>query len=343
MMIKPVSSRCNLHCEYCYYSGKSHLLNIEPEIMNRDVLEAFTRQNIAMHGREAVIEFAWHGGEPLLAGIEFYREALSLQRKYGGSRKIRNTLQTNATLLDDEYCEFFRANDFLLGVSIDGPEEIHNAYRGISFSQAMKGVDLLMKHNIPFNTLTAVNDINSQYPREIYSFLRGLTDYIQFLPVVETDGGNIAHFSVRPEQWGKFLREILGIWLNHDRGRKHVQLIDAALENMKGIPSSVCVHNPLCGHSGCVEANGDLYSCDRYAFPAYYLGNIMDTDMKILMDFNRDFGMNKIYGLHDECFSCKYIKLCFGGCPKHRINGGRNYLCEGYRDFFSGIIEAFGN
>ena len=362
IIIKPVSSRCNLLCSYCYYSGKKSLLNVEPAMMSHEVLDSFIRQNIGIHGRDAVIEFAWHGGEPLLAGIEFFREALRLQREYGNGRKILNTLQTNATLLNDEYCEFFRTESFLLGVSIDGPEEIHNAYRGDTFSQAMKGIDLLRKHGVPFNTLTAVNSLNSKYPREVYSFLRELTDYMQFLPVIEAmptsyeidDGqkfarppgifrsggrGEVATFSVEPEQWGAFMCSVLGEWLKNDAGRKHVQLIDAAIGNMMGIPCPLCVHNPLCGHSGCVEANGDVYSCDRYAFPQYYLGNIMDTELAKLMEMNREFGMHKSYGLPDECLDCHYLRLCFGGCPKDRLKGGKNYLCRGYKLFFSEIVR----
>lgn len=341
MMAKPVSSACNLSCEYCYYSGKSEALNVGTTLMSREVLEAFTRQNIEMHGRDAVISFAWHGGEPLLAGLDFFREAVSLQQKYGRDRKILNTLQTNATLLNDEFCEFFRDNGFLLGVSVDGPREIHNRYRGDSFDDVMRGIELLRRYDVPFNTLTAVNDINSQSPREVYSFLREITDYMQFLPVAEISEDSPANFSVRPKQWGRFLVEVFRLWLKYDASRKHVQIFDAACENVRGIPCSLCSHNPLCGHSGSVEANGDLYSCDRYAFPSYYLGNIMDTDMKILMDMNRDFGMNKTYGLPDECFDCLYVKLCFGGCPGHRLKGGKNYLCEGYRIFFSNFLKQY--
>lgn len=355
MMIKPVSSRCNLHCDYCYYSGKLESLSAE-HVMSHEVLEEFTKDNIVMHGRNAVIEFAWHGGEPLLAGLDFFRDALNLQKRYGEGRKILNTLQTNATLLDDSFCEFFRENNFLLGVSIDGPEEIHNIYRNDSFSRVMKGIELLRKHNVTFNTLTAVNNINSKYPRELYFFLRELTGCMQFLPVVEslnTNGRlsqpsglyaslgekNIASFSVEANQWGKFLCEILELWIKYDSGRKHVQLIDSCIENMKGIPCSLCVHNPLCGHSGCVESNGDVYSCDRYAFHSYYLGNIMNTNLKILMDMNKEFGMHKTYGLNESCFECPYIKLCFGGCPKDRMTDGKNYLCEGYMMFFSAIKD----
>ena len=362
-MAKPVSSTCNLHCRYCYYAGKKNLLNVGPSIMTHEVLEAFTRQNIAMHGTDSVIEFAWHGGEPLLAGLKFFREAVKLQQKYGSGRKILNTLQTNGTLLSDDLCKFFRENDFLLGVSIDGPEEVHNVYRENSFAEVMRGIDLLKKYEIPFNTLTAVNNINSQRPRELYLFLRELTDYIQFLPVVEflpsdyeaNDGQNFAKpsgiffsnphknitsFSVKPAQWGNFLCEILYLWHKYDRNKKHVQLIDSALENLNRVPCSLCVHNPLCGHSGSVEANGDVYSCDRYAFPAYYLGNILDTALEKLMALNKDFGFHKAYGLSQECLCCKYVKLCFGGFQKDRLDG-RNYLCEGYRIFFANVIKYF--
>lgn len=316
-----------------------------------------------MHGRDAVIEFAWHGGEPLLAGLDFFREAVHLQNKYGAGRKILNTLQTNGTLLNDEFCKFFRKNNFLLGISIDGPEKIHNAYRKNSFAQVMRGVELLKEYCVTFNTLTAVNDVNSREPETLYLFLREISSYMQFLPVVEflpsdnetnddqnfaTPSGiyfsrgekHITSFSVESVQWGKFLCEIFDLWRKYDAGKKHVQLIDAAFENLYGISCSLCVHNPLCGHSGCVEANGDIYSCDRYAFPSYYLGNILNTNLEKLMELNKEFGYHKIYGLPDNCFNCRYMKLCLGGCPKDRLKSGENYLCEGYRLFFSHFYKT---
>lgn len=362
MMFKPVSSTCNLHCTYCYYTGKNSLLKIQPSIMPFEVLEALTRQNISMHGRDTVIEFAWHGGEPLLAGLDFFHEAVNLQKKYGTGRKILNTIQTNGTLLNDEFCKFFKENNFLLGISIDGPEEFHNVYRKNSFAQVSMALKLLKKYNIPFNTLTAVNNINSHDPRKLYLFLREFSDYIQFLPVVEflpseyekNDGQNFAtpsgiyfsrndkhvtYFSVEPIQWGKFLCEIFDLWCKYDIGKKHVQLIDTAFENLRNIPCSLCVHNPICGHSGCIEANGDLYSCDRYAFPSYYLGNILNTNLEKLMELNKEFGFHKIYGLPDDCFNCPYMKLCLGGCPKDRLKSGKNYLCKGYKLFFHSFIS----
>lgn len=369
MLAKPVSSGCNLRCAYCYYMGKNRLLKMEASRMSTDILEAYTRQSLAMHGNDAIVEFAWHGGEPTMAGLEFYREAVRLQKKYGKGRNIRNTMQTNATLLTDELCQFFKANGFLLGISIDGTEELHNAYRKNvagegSFSMTMHGIELLQKHRIPFNTLTTVNRVNMEWPLEVYAFLRKLTDYMQFLPVVEAlptqyeaDAGQhfamppgihsikikhpVTDFSVTPEGYGAFLCAVYGQWQHQDRGTKHVQLFDVTHGNLAGIPSTLCVHNPLCGHSGCVEANGDVYACDRYAFPSYKLGNIVQTPLGELMEQNKAFGMHKTCGLPEECLDCPYIKLCFGGCPKDRLWGGRNYLCEGYKLFFKKVLQRY--
>lgn len=368
MLAKPVSSVCNLRCEYCYYTGKKELLHTETSRMPQGILEAYTQQSLAMHGKDAVVEFAWHGGEPTIAGIEFYKEALKLQRKYGTGLKILNTLQTNATLLTDEWCCFFKANNFLIGVSIDGPEPLHNACRKTadgpgSFAETIHGIELLQKHSVSFNTLTTVNQKNMEQPLEVYRFMRGLTDYMQFLPVVESiptqfeaeDGQlfaippgihsikikhSLTDFSVTPEGYGAFLCAIWDEWIKHDSAKKHIQLFDVTIGNLRGIPSSLCVHNPLCGHSGCVEANGDVYACDRYAFPAYKLGNITQISLGKLMEQNRQFGMHKTFGLPEECLDCQYIKLCFGGCPKDRLWGNKNYLCAGYKLFFDKVCSS---
>ncbi len=372
VMAKVVGGRCNLRCTYCYYTEKPGLLSQEHPRMPGDVLEAYVKQNLAINGRKAVVEFAWHGGEPTLGGIDFFRKAVALEKKYGAGRTLVNTLQTNATLLTDEWCSFFKKNGFFLGVSLDGPEKMHDTYRigpgGGSFSEALRGVELLRKHGVPFNTLTTVNAANMGYPREVYDFLREYTDYMQFLPVVESEGTlfeiqdgqhfamppgikgaflehPLTDFSVTPEGYGNFLCGILDRWKELDRGRRFVQIFEVTAGNMRGKPSSLCVHNPLCGHAASVEANGDLYPCERYAFERYRLGNILETPLEELMEKNRSFGMHKTYGLGKECFSCPYIKLCFGGCPKDRIlssaNGGEriNYLCAGYRRFFDYFIK----
>lgn len=365
MMAKPVSGACNLACEYCYYAGKESLMHIGKSRMDDETLEAYIRQSLAMHGKKARVEFAWHGGEPTLAGLDFFERALRLQRQYGEGRNIVNVLQTNATLLSDELCRFFKENRFLIGVSVDGPEKLHNAYRKTkdgqgSFDGTLRGMELLKKHGVPFNTLTTVNRANQDHPREVYDFLREWTDWMQFLPVVESapseyeteegqafasppgiHGFPIKHpvmpFSVTPKGYGVFLCAVLDIWKERDAGRKHVQLIDAALENLRGNPSGLCVHDPLCGHSGCVEANGDVYACDRYAFSDYRLGNIKEKDLASLMETNRSFGMHKTYGLPEKCLDCSEVRLCFGGCPKDRLWENRNYLCEGYLAFFRRI------
>ena len=366
MLAKPVSGACNLRCAYCYYAGKETLLGQGAGRMSHEVLEAYIEQSLAMHGRDAVVEFAWHGGEPILAGLSFYEEAVRLERKHGRGRLVRNSMQTNATLLTDAWCRFFRDNDFAIGVSIDGPEALHNACRkgadgSGSFEAVMAGVRLLERHRVPFAALTTINRFNMEHPLEVYRFLRELTDYIQFLPVVEAlptafeaEAGQrlatppgihalglthpAASFSVTPEGYGGFQCAVWDEWLGRDAGRVHVQLFDVALGHLQGLPSALCVHDPLCGHSGCVEANGDVYACDRYAVPAYRLGNLTRRPLGELMEENRAFGMNKTCGLPQECLDCPYVRLCFGGCPKDRLSGGRNYLCDGYRRFFARVV-----
>ena len=366
MLAKPVSGACNLRCAYCYYAGKETLLGQGAGRRSHEVLEAYIGQSLAMHGRDAVVEFAWHGGEPTLAGLSFCEEAVRLERKHGRGRLVRNSMQTNATLLTDAWCRFFRDNDFAIGVSIDGPEALHNACRkgadgSGSFEAVMAGVRLLERHRVPFAALTTINRFNMEHPLEVYRFLRELTDYIQFLPVVEAlptafeaEAGQrlatppgihalglthpAASFSVTPEGYGGFLCAVWDEWLGRDAGRVHVQLFDVALGHLQGLPSALCVHDPLCGHSGCVEANGDVYACDRYAFPAYRLGNLTRRPLGELMEENRAFGMHKTCGLPQECLDCPYVRLCFGGCPKDRLSGGRNYLCDGYRRFFARVV-----
>ncbi|MEI6308476.1 MAG: anaerobic sulfatase maturase [bacterium] len=371
IMAKPVGATCNLGCAYCYYLEKTALLG-QHGVMQDAALEAYTRQTIEMHGRDALIEFAWHGGEPTLAGMAFYRKALKLQERYGQGRKVLNTLQTNATLLTDRWCAFFAGNGFLLGVSIDGDKALHDSYRmdknGGTFDKVMGGVRLLQKHGVPFNTLTTVNAVNSAYPVEVYGFLREITDYMQFLPVVEcvpagyeqedgqrfaTPAGRlmasrnrrITGFSVSAKGYGTFLCGVYDAWRGQDLGKKHVQLFEATIGNLRGKPAGLCVHEAVCGHAAVVEANGDVYRCDRYVYPAYKLGNILETPLGTLMEQNRAFGMHKAYGLPHECLKCAYIKLCFGGCPKDRLllskdgQEGRNYLCEGYKIFFEHFTQ----
>jgi len=371
VMAKPVGSACNLSCRYCYYLDREQdapsRISSALAVMTDDILEEYTKQVLTAHGEKAVVSFAWHGGEPLLAGIGFFKKAVRLQQKYGPGRNIQNTLQTNATLLNDEWCGFFKNNDFLLGVSIDGPREMHEAFRGKCYGKVIAGVDLLKKYGVPFNTLTTVNAMNYDRPLEVYGFLRTITDFMQFLPVVECEASDfekeeglrfaeppgihsqrIKHpaesFSVPPAGYGDFLYGILEAWTEKDIGKKFVSIFEAAIGNMQGKPSGFCVHDPVCGHSVSVARNGDVYSCDRYCYDGYRLGNLTEMPLEILLQQNKAFGMDKAYGLSEKCFDCEYLKLCFGGCPKDRLPSGvsenHNYLCPGYKRFFSEFTKT---
>jgi uncharacterized protein len=373
--VKPIGAACNLRCEYCYYLGKGSGHSAAPALMSDAVLERYVQQVIAIHGCRAEIEFAWHGGEPTLAGIPFFEKAVQLQQKYGAGRRILNTLQTNGTLLTDDWCRFFHDHNFRIGISIDGPEHLHNIYRKDalgegSFARTMHGLELLQKHGVAFNTLTTVNAANATHPAEVYDFLREFSDFMQFLPVVESlpkaidnsnvalppglytteRAGQLAPFSVPAEAYGKFLCTILDCWLRKDVGRKFVQVIEAAIGNLTRRPAGLCVHEAVCGHCGVIEKNGDLYRCDRYVFPEYHIGNIMDAPLYDMMQTNRRFGEYKLDSLPSACLHCDVADLCFGGCPKDRLlermtigtspSGPvpaverRNYLCPGYKMFF---------
>ncbi len=364
--VKPIGAACNLRCKYCYYLGKGSGNAATPSLMTDEVLESYIRQVIEIHGVHAEIEFAWHGGEPTMAGIAFYERAMALQQKYGEERRILNTLQTNGTLLTDDWCKFFRDNNFRIGLSIDGPEYLHNIYRKDAhgegtFSRTMYGLELLLKHGVEFNTLTTVNAANAAHAVQVYRFLREFSNYMQFLPVVESlphgGSGNVAlppgiysnqprslaPFTVPAEAYGRFLCTILDEWSRRDVGRKFVQVIEAAIGNLTRRPAGLCVHEAVCGHCGVIEKNGDLYRCDRYVFPEYRVGNILKAPLYDMMETNRKFGEYKLDSLPSVCLHCDVADLCFGGCPKDRLdermtlNGPerRNYLCPGYRMFFS--------
>ena len=370
--VKPIGAACNLRCEYCYYLGKKDAPS-SPALMTDDVLENYIRQVIDIHGRYAEIEFAWHGGEPTMCGIPFFEKAIQLQQKYGAGRRILNTLQTNGTLLNDDWCHFFHDHQFRIGLSIDGPEHLHNIYRKDAhgegtFARTMQGLELLKKHSVAFNTLTTVNAANACHASEVYDFLRQFSDFMQFLPVVESlpigNNGNVglppglytkrqtgllAPFSVTPETYGKFLCTVLDRWLSKDVGQKFVQVIEAAIGNLTRRPAGLCVHETVCGHCGVIEKNGDLYRCDRYVFPEYRVGNIMTGNLHDMMQTNRQFGEYKLDSLPSACLHCDVVERCFGGCPKDRLierltfHGveHHNYLCAGYKMFFRYIKQKY--
>ncbi|MDR2466061.1 MAG: anaerobic sulfatase-maturation protein [Prevotellaceae bacterium] len=350
--VKPAGAACNLRCGYCYYLDKKSLYPARKQYdMNCDTLEEFTRQYLRSQTVDEAV-FAWHGGEPLLRDIAFYRKALEFQRIYGRGMKIANSIQTNGTMLTDEWCRFFRENDFLVGISIDGPERLHDVYRRSSgdrptFARVLHGIELLKKHGVEYNAMGVVHSFNVDYPLEFYRFFKETDSrFIQFAPVVETlPSGELTPQSVHPEKWGDFLIAVFDEWVRKDVGQFFVQYFDSALANWVGASPGVCIFAETCGHAGAAEFNGDVYSCDHFVFPEYRLGNLHKQTLVEMMysDAQLSFGAAKRDGLPRCCRSCKYLFACRGECPKNRIattpdgESGLNYLCAGYRRFFEHI------
>lgn len=367
VMLKPIGAHCNLACDYCYYLEKAKLYDDVPKhVMSEELLEEFVRQYIGAQTMSEVL-FTWHGGETLMRPLSFYKKAMELQRKYAGGRRIDNCIQTNGTMLTDEWCRFFRENNWLVGVSIDGPQEFHDEYRknragAPSFHKVMKGIELLNKHGVEWNAMAVVNDFNADYPLDFYHFFKEIgCRYIQFTPIVErirkhNDGRHLAHisdseecpladFSVTPEQWGNFLCTIFDEWVRHDVGEVFVQIFDATLCNWVGHAPGVCTMARSCGHAAVMEFNGDVYSCDHFVFPEYKLGNIRNQTLTQMLYSPRqdDFGAMKINSLPRQCRECKYLFACNGECPKNRFaktkdgESGLNYLCAGYKRYFEHV------
>ncbi len=370
VMTKPVSSMCNLNCKYCYYLEKANLYKNQDVAgrftMSDDVLERFVRDYIESQTSPNVL-FSWHGGETLMRPLSFYQRVMDLQRRYARGRNIDNTIQTNGTLLTDEWCRFFRDNGWLVGVSIDGPQEFHDEYRrnkmgAPSFRKVMAGIELLKKHGVEWNALAVVNDFNADYPLDFYNFFKEIEcRYIQFTPIVErilphSDGRHLANpmdtanapladFSVTPEQWGEFLCTLFDEWVRQDVGQYFIQLFDSTLANWVGEQPGVCTMARTCGHAGVMEYNGDVYSCDHFVFPEYKLGNIRQKSLVEMMYSERQtqFGADKHDKLPRQCKECEYLFACNGECPKNRFavtadgEPGLNYLCAGYRRFFEHV------
>ena len=363
VMPKPVGAACNLACTYCYYLEKERLYpDATPHVMSDSMLERFVEEYICSQTMPQVL-FTWHGGEPLLRPISFYQKALSLQRQYAGGRIVENCLQTNGTLLTDEWCRFFKDNHWLIGISIDGPQPLHDAYRKNrhgqpSHDKVMRGIELLDKHGVEWNAMAVVNRINAEHPLDFYRFFKSIgCRFLQFTPVVERyfrqDGcmrlaspmqedGEVASFSVTPRQWGNFLCEIFDEWKEHDVGDCFIQLFESTIANWMGLQPGVCSLSKTCGHAGAMEWNGDVYSCDHYVFPEYRLGNIRESGLAEMMYSKRqqEFGQMKLKSLPSQCLQCEYLFACNGECPKNRFaktadgEPGLNYLCPGYRHFF---------
>jgi len=369
IMAKPFGPVCNLDCSYCYYLEKEKMYDASGRFrMSEQVLEKFIDEYIAAQN-VPVVQFVWHGGEPTMLGMDFYKRALELQAKYHRGRSIENVLQTNGTLLNDDWCRFFRDNNFLIGISVDGPERIHDRYRlnkagKSSFAQVMKGLEKLVKHQVQFNTMTVVNDVNAQYPLETYRFLKSAgSHYMQFTPIVERLAANVsersmqllsgsdqaesslAPWSVKAADYGRFLCEIFDDWVVQDVGTYFVPTFDSILANWTGSMTSICVHAETCGHAGAIEHNGDLFACDHYVFPEYKLGNIHADSLAAMMYSPRQisFGQAKRTALPQYCRECEYLFACNGECPKNRIirtpsgEAGLNYLCAGLKRFYAHV------
>lgn len=367
VMLKPASSHCNLNCAYCYYVEKANIYRhgkaSAPMTMSMATLERFTKQYIEAQTQPQVM-FTWHGGEPLLRPIAFYEKALRLQRQYASGHVIENSLQTNGTLLTDEWCDFLARNHFLVGISIDGPQAFHDEYRRArggdpSFDKVMRGIRLLKKHGVEWNAMTVVNRSNADHPREFYDFFKHIgAKFLQFTPIVERilphddgrhlasmadgDGARLADFSVSPEQYGGFLCSLFDEWVRADVGQTFIQLFDSTLSLWAGQPAGVCSMAETCGHAAVMEYNGDMYCCDHFVFPEYRLGNIGDTTITGMMysERQRRFGATKKTSLPRQCRECEWLRACNGGCPKDRFartadgQPGLNYLCSAFRRYY---------
>ena len=368
VMLKPIGSQCNLDCDYCYYLEKANLYGQDSRhVMSETLLEKFIKQYIESQTMPQVM-FTWHGGETLMRPLSFYKKAVELQKKYAAGRQIDNTLQTNGTLLNDDWCRFFKENNFLIGISIDGPQEFHDEYRRDrmgrpSFHKVMKGIRLLQKHGVEYNVMAVVNDYNADYPLEFYRFFKEIgAQFIQFTPIVErlrktknplklataeesADEVELAPFSISAEKWGSFLCAIFDEWVKQDVGKIFVQIFDSTLANWVGEQPGLCTMAKTCGHAGVMEFNGDVYSCDHFVFPEYWLGNINNGTLTSMMYSQKQlkFGNDKFDRLPKQCKECDFLFACYGECPKNRFindrygNPGFNYLCKGYYRFFSHV------
>jgi uncharacterized protein len=365
-MTKPHGPVCNLNCTYCYYLEKKKLYPSAGSFrMDEALLESYIRQYIESQDIPD-ITFTWQGGEPTLMGIEFFRKAVDLQKKYGIGKRIYNAFQTNGILINEDWCRFFNDNNFLVGISVDGPRELHDAHRvnftgRASFDEVLKAIGLFHKHHVEFNTLTVVHNDNSSKPLDIYNFLKSTgSGFIQFIPIVERirnkpgeeelnlvgpdyENASVTDWSVRPEDYGKFLITIFDEWVRKDVGKVFVQMFDVTLANWVGEPPGLCVFSETCGNAMVLEHNGDLYNCDHFVYPLNRLGNIRESTIRgMAQSFEQfTFGNNKMLKLPAYCINCEYRFACHGECPKHRFEftpdgqRGLNYLCKAYKMFFS--------
>ncbi|MGB8652031.1 MAG: anaerobic sulfatase maturase [Mycobacteriales bacterium] len=380
VMAKPTGAVCNLDCEYCFFLSKELLYPGSRFRMAEDLQETYVRQLLEAHAGAPEVVVTWQGGEPTLMGLDFFRRSIDLERRYARpGQRILNALQTNGTLLDDQWGEFLKEHDFLVGISIDGPRELHDAYRvdkggKPTYDRVIRGLDVLKRHQVDWNVLTTVHAANADQGRRVYRFLRddlGAT-FVQLIPIVERataetlqvadvgwgsgvhgrplytqEGSLVTHRSVGPEQYGRFMVDVFEEWVRHDIGTVYVQAFDSALASWYGEPGGMCVHAETCGQQLALEHNGDVYSCDHYVEPGYLLGNIKDRHLLdlVVLPQQRAFGQAKRDTLTTYCLDCDVRHACHGGCPKDRFatspygEPGQHYLCPGYELFFRHVRE----
>ena len=372
LILKPAGSLCNLGCNYCYYLDKADIYGGREPRMTLEMLEPVIREYIEANDVDTV-QLNWHGGEPMVLGLDFYRKAVELEKKYAGGKTVLNTLQTNGTLVTREWAKFFRDNDFLIGVSLDGPRDIHDRYRrdrggAPTFDRVMRGVEILAAQGVQFNTMTTVNHASEGRGLEVYRFFKSLgSRYMQFMPVLEhvkyplsasgkpnkaarpyivdpqTEGAHIAPWSVGSLAFGKFMTEIFDCWVRNDVGQWFVGLFDATLASYCGVTPGTCAYGETCGGNAVIEHNGDVYPCDHFVYPGRLLGNIGERSIADMMSSPEmvRFGISKRNDLPRKCRACRWLSVCNGECPKHRFNltergeTGLNALCEGYSYFYS--------
>lgn len=372
ILSKPTGPICNLDCSYCFYLEKEGLYDSKERwAMSQPVLESYIRQYIEAQPNDTV-NFAWQGGEPTLLGVDFFRNAFALQQKYANGKTVHNALQTNGVLLDDAWGEMLAEHKVLVGLSIDGPRPLHDAYRvdkggNGTFTRVVRGMEYLKKYKVDFNTLTTVHSGNQDHPVEVYRFLKEIgSRYLQFIPIVERkangpapDGlvliqptfagsAEVTEWSVDPRRYGKFLTSIYDEWVSRDVGKVFVQHFDVALESWLGVGASLCIFRETCGSAMALEHNGDLYSCDHFVYPEHKLGNVLEQSMRGMADSEQQqkFGQDKADTLPKMCRECDVRFACHGECPKHRFartpdgEYGLNYLCAGYKMFFHHIDET---
>ena len=369
-MVKPVGSACNLGCSYCYYLDKARTIYDDSQpVMSYEALEKYIEQYISAN-EVPEVTFVWHGGEPMMAGLDFFKKALLLQKKYASGKTIINTLQTNGTFLDPYWALFFHENHFLIGISIDGPRYLHDAYRvnkagRPTFDRVISAIDLMRKYGVEYNTLSVVSNMSEGRGAEVYRFLKSVgSRFMQFMPAVEyvednedntnarpvivkpgTAGSRRAPWSVSSIGYGHFMTDIFDEWVINDVGTYFVQAFDNTLAQWAGVKPGLCVYSETCGDALIVEHNGDVYSCDHFVYPEFRLGNILDEDLITLYHSPKQFqfGINKRNSLPRYCLKCRYHFACRGECPKHRFlttdsgESGLNALCEGFRHFFSHV------